>query len=178
MANQAKRNKNPVMLLSSTHTHPSVANDESKKPLLVSDYNERKDGVDRFDQSIEEFTCRRKTVRWHLLFFYNMLDATANNAHIILKKAGSRSSRKEFLTKLTLELATPAIHTRLSRKRTRRFVHGAAAEMFFLSPARTGRLQVSTIRSLPKRCTVCKKSSRRQCDSCKTNLSVHITPSF
>ena len=134
------------------------------------DYNERKDGVDRFDQSIEEFTCRRKTVRWPLLFFYNMLDAAAINAYIIMKKAGYRNSRKEFLTKLTLELATPAIHTRLSRKRTRRSVHDAAAEMGFLSPAPRGRLQVSTMRSLPKRCTVCKKSSRRQCNSCKTTV--------
>ena len=56
MAYQAKRNKKPVMLISSTHTDPSVANDESKKPLLVLDYNERKGGVDRFDQSMEEFT--------------------------------------------------------------------------------------------------------------------------
>ena len=105
------------MLLGSTHTDPSVANDESKKPLLVLDYNERKGGVDRFDQSIEEFT-RRKTVRWPLLFFYNMLDAAAINAYIIMKKADYRNSRKEFLTKLTLELVTPAIHTWLSRKRT------------------------------------------------------------
>ena len=35
VAYQAKRNKNPVMLLSSTHTDQSVANDESKKPLLA-----------------------------------------------------------------------------------------------------------------------------------------------
>ena len=141
-----------------------------KKTLLVLDYNERKGDVDRFDQSIEEFTCRRKTARRPLLFFYNMLDAVAINAYIIMKKAGYRSSRKEFLTKLTLKLATPAIHTRLSRKRTRRSVRDAAAEMFFLSPAPRGRLQVSTKRSLPKRCTVCKKSSRRQCDSCKTTV--------
>ena len=32
VAYQAKRNKQPVMLLSSTHTEPSVASDESKKP--------------------------------------------------------------------------------------------------------------------------------------------------
>ena len=80
---------------------------------------------------MEEFTCRRKTVHWPLLFFYNMLDAVAINANIIMKKAGYRSYRKEFLTKLTLKLATPAIHTWLSRKRTRRSVHDAAAELFF-----------------------------------------------
>ena len=86
VANQAKRSKKPVVLLSSTHTNSSVTADECKKPLMILDYNERKGGVNMFNKNLEEFSCRRKTVRWLLLFFYNMLEAAANNSYILLKK--------------------------------------------------------------------------------------------
>ena len=89
------------MLLSSTHTDSLVTAEESKKPLVILDYNQRKDGVDRFDENLEEFSCRRKTVRWPLLFFHNMVDAAANNSYILMKKSGRYSkSKKEFLKNL------------------------------------------------------------------------------
>ena len=82
--------------------------------------------MNRFDQSIEKFSCRRKTVRWPLLLFYNMLDAAALNAYMIMEKCEYKSSRKTFLT---LQLATPVIHARLSRKRTRSSVHDAVLKI-------------------------------------------------
>ena len=69
LRNQLKEAKKPVMLLSSTHTENSVTTDECKKPLRILDYSQRKGGVDKFDENIEKFSCRRKTVRWPLLFF-------------------------------------------------------------------------------------------------------------
>ena len=48
VAHQAKRNKKPVMLLNSTHIENSVVTDECKKTLMISDYNQRKGGVDMF----------------------------------------------------------------------------------------------------------------------------------
>ena len=95
VAYQAKRNKKPVVLLSSTHKNSSAAADECKKPLMILDYNQRKDGVDIFDENLEEFSCRRKIVRWPLLFFYNMLDAAANNSYILLKKCGDIPNQKK-----------------------------------------------------------------------------------
>ena len=68
-----------------------------------------------FDENLEEFSCLRKTVRWPLLFFYNMTDAVANNTYILLRKAGEyKPPKKAFLKKLTLDLAKPAVGTRLS----------------------------------------------------------------
>ena len=97
VAYQTKRNKKPVVLLSSTHTNSSVTADECKKPFMILDYNQREGDVDMFDENLEEFSCRRKTVRWPLLFFYNMLDAAANNSYILLKKSGRYSkSKKHF----------------------------------------------------------------------------------
>ena len=62
VAYQSKRNKKPVVLLSSTHTNSSVTADECKKLLMILDYNQSKGGVDMFDENLEEFSCRRKTV--------------------------------------------------------------------------------------------------------------------
>ena len=58
-----KKNKNPVTLLSLIHTTNLVTAEEFKNPLAILDYNQGKDDVDRFDGSLEEFSCRRKTVR-------------------------------------------------------------------------------------------------------------------
>ena len=95
VAYQAKRNKKPVVPLSSTHTNSLVTADKCKKPLIILNYNQRKGGVDMFDKNLEEFLCRRKTVRWPVLFFNNMLDAAANNSYILLKKSGRYSKAKK-----------------------------------------------------------------------------------
>ena len=94
VAYQAKRNKKLVMLQSSTRTENSVTTNERKKPLMILDYNQRKGGVDMFDENLEIFSCRRKTVRLPLLFFYNMVDAAANNAYILMEKCEDTPSQK------------------------------------------------------------------------------------
>ena len=86
---------------------------------MILDCNASKGGVDIFDQNMEEFSCRGKTLRWPLLFFFNILDAAANNAYILMQKNGYRSSRKDFLKKLTLDLATPLIQSRLCKSKVR-----------------------------------------------------------
>ena len=40
---------------------------------MILDCNERKGEVDMFDQNIEDFFCRRKTVRWPLLFLQHAI---------------------------------------------------------------------------------------------------------
>ena len=69
---QANKNKNPIMLLSSSHADNLVATNETKKPVIILDYNKRKEGVDMFNQNLEEFSRLRKTVRFlQYFFFYN-----------------------------------------------------------------------------------------------------------
>ena len=135
VGHQAKRNKKPVVLLSSTHTNSLVTADECKKPLMILDYNQRKGGVDMFDENLEEFSCRRKTVRWPLLFFYNILDAAANNLYILLKKSGSYfKSKKAFLKHLMFQLATPAVEARQRLPNQKHTVRDAAAQLGFSIP--------------------------------------------
>ena len=97
VAYQAKKNKNPVMLLSSTYADNLVATNETKKPVMILNYNKRKGGMDMLDENLEEFSCRRKSVRWLLHFFYNIIDAAANNAYILLGTAVEcKLSKKRF----------------------------------------------------------------------------------
>ena len=51
------------MLRSSSHADNLVATNETKKLVMILDYNKRKGEVDMFDENWEEFSCRRKTVR-------------------------------------------------------------------------------------------------------------------
>ena len=152
--------------MSSTHTNSSVTADECKKPLMILDYNQRKGDVDMFEENLEEFSCRRKTVRWPLLFFYNMLDAAANNSYILLKKFGRYSkSKKAFLKHLTFQLATSAVEARLRLPNQKHTVRDVAAQVSFSIPFE------SSIRSGPTfshetRCRVCKKHTRSRCDNC------------
>ena len=82
----AKKSKN-VVILSSSHSGRNVQNDELRKPLAILDYNRSKGGVDTMDENVEEFTVRRKTVRWPLLLFYNIIDVAINNAFIMSRKS-------------------------------------------------------------------------------------------
>ena len=72
VAYQAKKNKNPAMLLSSCHADNLVAIYE-KKTVMILGYNKRKRGVDMFDENLEEFSCPKKTVRWPFHFFTILL---------------------------------------------------------------------------------------------------------
>jgi hypothetical protein len=56
------------------HTSNSIADREDKIPQLFLDYNPGKSGVDMMDSGIEDFTCKRKTNRYPLIFFFNILD--------------------------------------------------------------------------------------------------------
>ena len=57
---------------------------------MITDYNSTKGGVDTFDENIEEYNCRRKTNRWPLLLYSNILDTAAFNGYLLMKKNGFR----------------------------------------------------------------------------------------
>ena len=66
-------------------------------------------------------------------FFDNIIDAVANNAYILLKKAGEyKLSKKAFLKKLTFDLAKPAVGIRLSLFNQKHGVKSAGVLVRFL----------------------------------------------
>ena len=106
-----KRNK-IINLLSTLHSEPEVdTSNEQRKPKIIPTYNETKAGVDTTDQMTRTYSCKRKTRRWPLLVFRNMLDISAINAYIIWKAlnpnwiSNKSHKRRLYLLQLGKELA-------------------------------------------------------------------------
>ena len=143
---------------------------------MILDYNKQIGGVDMIDENVEEFSFRRKTVRWPLLFFYNLLDTATKNAYILLKKSGTYTcSKKVFLKNLTFDLAKPAVDTRLKLARQKESVKTASIQMEFSLtsvPATQNPNTGASSRSNQKtRCRECKKHTRTRCDVCSRGVS-------
>ena len=75
-----KPNKS-VTLLSSQH-HAEVI-DDNGKPEIINFYNSTKAGVDTPDQLVRLYTVLRKTRRWPLTIFFNVLDVASYNAFVL-----------------------------------------------------------------------------------------------
>ena len=118
-----KKNK-AVILLSTMHSDTAVNVDEQKKPHMIMYYNKYKT-VDTMDQMVSRYTCHKRTQRWPLAMFFNILDVGALAAYLIyhennnmLKK--KTNPRRIFLHQLSEELAEPFIKDRSSNKQIMR----------------------------------------------------------
>ncbi|KAL4143991.1 hypothetical protein QTP88_006236 [Uroleucon formosanum] len=110
-----------VTLISSAHYDSSI-DPITKKPEIVLNYNATKGGVDSFDQMTNNMNCSRKTKRWPLCFFYNMMNIANVNAYVIYihnfynknKNDEKPMSRLEFMLSLHKELTNEWQRHRLS----------------------------------------------------------------
>ena len=59
---------------------------ESGKPDIVEFYNSSKAGVDTMDQLVRYYSTKRKTRRWPLCIFFNILDISCFNSMVIYLK--------------------------------------------------------------------------------------------
>lgn len=70
------------------------------------------------DKLLTEYTVKRKTNRWPLAFFYNMVDVAALCAYIIYMEHNPRfrstDKRRKFLKDLAKQLCIPAIESRVT----------------------------------------------------------------
>lgn len=88
-----------------------------KKPEIIEHYNRTKGGVDVMDKMAGAFSVKRKTLRWPVAFFYNIIDVAAVAAFLIYKTNnpafGKKSdARRTFLKGLGKELAMASVLTR------------------------------------------------------------------
>lgn len=118
-----KRNKN-VILMSTMHNIKEISNRPDKKPQMILDYNATKGAVDTLDQLVGTYTVRRKTNRWPMIIFYNMLDISAYNAYVLWHSINPNwnrnklTGRRIFLEELGKLLITPYIINRQYKPRT------------------------------------------------------------
>lgn len=119
-----KKNK-AVVMLSTTHLDNAINDDAKTKPVMITDYNRYKVGVDVMDQMLDKYSCQRKTKRWPLAFFFNILNVAGLASYVIyylnnpmLKKKNNQ--RKIFLKELCQELCLPQITLRSKCAQTMR----------------------------------------------------------
>lgn len=115
-----KKNKN-VLLLSTMHTDKNLMLSKSnvEKPEIILYYNHTKAGVDTIDQMCRHYSTKVASRRWPMVYFFNMLDIAAINAHTLYKRKYSMTkdrrqfiSRKKFLYMLALSLVADCVSTR------------------------------------------------------------------
>lgn len=105
--------------------HPDGSvNANSQKPEMILSYNATKGSVDTFDQMCQNMNCGRKTARWPLCFFYNMLNIASINSYIVYVhnscQAGKNKteifSRMDFMIDLHTKLTAGLLRSRLEHR--------------------------------------------------------------
>ena len=98
-----------VIILSSLHHTPEIEN--NGKPEMVNYYNQTKSGVDTLDQLVRFYSVKRKSLRWPVTIFYNLLDIIAYNSFVIYSmkypeklQNNKWRARKNFLIDLSKEI--------------------------------------------------------------------------
>lgn len=176
-----KRSKS-VILLSTMHSTGEVDEKEKQKPKIILDYNNTKGGVDTFDQMINEYSSKRKTNRWPLSFFYNLMDTSALAAYNIWIsthkswKTKLADRRCFFLKSLCENLVAPLI-ARRKKNLVGISTETASAMELFLPATNTSDVigKVKPVSSAQKRrCKLCPykiaRKQKQQCVRCEVNV--------
>lgn len=104
--------------MSTLHRDAAVSSREDKKPDIILEYNQTKGGVDNLDKVTGTYTCQRRTARWPMVVFHNILDVSAYNAFVLWMainpgwNAQKTFKRRLFLEELGRALTTPHIERR------------------------------------------------------------------
>lgn len=112
-----------VTLVSTMHDGASI-NEVSKKPEIILTYNATKGSVDTFDQMCQNMNCSRKTMRWPLCYFYNMVNIGSINAYVIYlhncyragKEKSEVLSRMDFMLSLHKSFTKEVQKSRLNMR--------------------------------------------------------------
>ncbi|CAF2055700.1 unnamed protein product [Rotaria magnacalcarata] len=88
------KKRDAMILLSTLHHDKAIDNEKKNKPEIILYYNEIKGGVDRMDQMVQTYSCKRKTKHWPMTFFFNMI-VGAVAAFVVWTIKKSTMERKE-----------------------------------------------------------------------------------
>ncbi|CAM4572486.1 unnamed protein product [Leuciscus chuanchicus] len=119
--------KADVLLLSTKHREPAVSGEEHQKPVMIMDYNRCKGAVNSLDKVVGAYSCKRKTSRWPMTLFYNLIDVSAFNAFVLWVAVDpSWNQEKTFKRRLFLEeLGRMLVYPQMERAPPPHTSHGA-----------------------------------------------------
>ena len=66
------------------HRDGRICGLEHQKPEILMDYNATKGGVDNMDKLVSAYSFKRRTLRWPLAIFFNILDISAYALYTLL----------------------------------------------------------------------------------------------
>ncbi|XP_069604265.1 piggyBac transposable element-derived protein 4-like [Ranitomeya imitator] len=172
---KAKKEKS-VILLSTMHHDESIdTNDRKQKPEIILHYNKTKRGVDKMDEMITEYSCKRQTKRWPVALFSNILDVSSLNSYIVYCQtnpefhANRNDKRRLFLTELCYELLMPTMLERSSTKCLSRQITEAMIRCGICFQEQPEQREKKR-----KRCYICpakkERKSERFCSTCRQNV--------
>ena len=75
--------KGKAVLTLSTMHHDDSTEGDAQKPSIILHYNAKKSGVDNMDHLATMLSCKRKSNRWPMVLFYNMLDVAGVAGFVI-----------------------------------------------------------------------------------------------
>ena len=169
-----------VILLLSTMHHDGKIGDSGKLEI-VEFYTKTKAGVDELDQKVRHYTKYRKTSRWLLAVFYDILDLLAYNAFVLYKLRPpvvtginmTSRARFRFLCARGKQLIKSNM---LNIAQYPNGLNPTVRALEALSVGIGPQKQAWALDGPPqkKRCMVCPRSSdqkvRQQCKECKRNV--------
>ncbi|UYV67656.1 hypothetical protein LAZ67_5001501 [Cordylochernes scorpioides] len=107
-----------VILLSTMHSTMTIDEDtgDKMKPEIVTFYNQTKIGVDVVDQMSGTYSVGRRTRRWPLCIFFDLVNVAEINAQVLYNANHLQEEpikRRHFLEKIGLSLIDEHIKERL-----------------------------------------------------------------
>ncbi|CAJ1066750.1 piggyBac transposable element-derived protein 4-like [Xyrichtys novacula] len=178
MVSYVQKKGKAVVLLSTMHDDKAVDHSsEKKKPEVIQCYNKTKGEVDTMDQMVTNYSCRRRTRRWPMVVWYNMLDVATLNAYTSFTAqqpdymGGVNNARRLFIKELSKELVMPHMKRRMESTPTLRKHAIEAMGRCGLKRLNTATTQQQDdirqeVQSKRKRCTICPVSKDRKATSC------------
>lgn len=144
---------------------------------MIDFYNITKYGVDTLDQMVRSYTSKRKTNRWPMAFFYNMLDISALNAYVLWLEVDPNWGRKQlfkrrlFIEELGKQLVSAMASTRDATESQQRNDNSSSSSRSSTPINPPASPQPSTSKLVPTkaliasnrgRCSVCPRSTQRK----------------
>lgn len=168
-----------VLFLSTKHqTLKTDINNKNKSEVNLF-YNKTKGGVDTLDQLCHAYTVRRKTNRWPMTFFQNLVDISGVAALVLWKtlypewKTNKPNAvRKIFIREVVMDLVTPHIRRRSKKGLTDSHLSNINQIIQPTNPAESPSSSPQLKRK--KRCHLCPsklgRMARQCCNTCNRNV--------
>lgn len=172
---KAKSNK-VVFVLSTIHDQPNIE-ETTGKPEIIHFYNSTKGAVDTVDHMCSNMCVNRKTKRWPLCIFYNMLNLSTINAYAVhisnnVRNKKKPMSRRDFVMKVGDQLMEPWLRQRIQTVTLRRDIKVMIKDI--LGDSSNLESPVHTVTNVRKICYLCPSRARRmtkhRCMKCKNAI--------